>query len=536
MYICELPLYIIIRISLIIGCKCDQISKVKYMRVNNKKSTIIPIFVVLGFLISTLGIVVAEENDETKIIKRETGTTQLMGGGDYVFIKFNEDSVFGVIYGTEENPNSIVTIALHTRYLGGAEVYDENGASLGEPVPIKVLTILSHKLDDVFEFNDTNEDGICNYKRLGPGMKRKSSIVHEPIYKKVSLETTWKRSDITETTKKGGNERTWEFSLKAENLKYEAVGDSESIQDDVENEVLEKIEFTFHLEAKLVNINDAIVPMYDVRVKRGDNSYDIIDSNKIEDKTISGKKGKYKVKYGHEIDGWDFDQSNENPFLLIEQHAVVGNLISDKANKWLKKQFIEQINGEGNVIVEDEEGRKTFPGKDAMEENKFNDRIGDNAKPRKMKSKYIEFGGNWEKIGRFNWVSNVTVDGEEREMYAQFQGIVKLDFKNNDGNYFYGFAVLAGLSYPGGQNIYHDPEMSSEVLIESQSFNEKIASPSSTNRRPWLLGIVAFGLIGTAGLAYTKQKENKEKFYHDQYDMIKPKKEEKSWEEFYEKK
>lgn len=499
----------------------------------NKKLAILAIFVVLGFLISTLGNVGAEEKDETSKITKEKGTTQLMGGGDYVFIRFNKDAAFGVIYGTEENPNSIITVAIHPRYLGGADVYDENGASLGKKVPIKVITILAHKLDDVFEFNDTNNDGLCNYKRLGPGIKYKHFRWHEPIYKKVSLETAWKCSEVVEKTDTKQKERSWKFKLTAENLSYEAVGNSDSIKEDVENETLEKIEFTFHLKARLVEIDNATIPYYEVRVKKGDNSYEIIDSKKVDTRKINGKRGKYRIKYDHEINGWDFDPTNENPYLLIEHHAVVGNLIPKGTAKWIKEQLLEKINGEGNVVIEEDNGRKTFHGRDAIEERKYNERKYSATKPRKMKGRYIEFGGNWEKIGRLTWVSNVTVDGQDKEIYAQYQGLIKFKFKNEDGNYFRGFAVLAGVSYPGGQNIYHDPELSSDILIES-SFEQPLSLSSSRNLKP-LIGIAVIvglaGILGVAGI-YTIQRQKKD-IYHDSFDKAPLKEEEKSWEDFY---
>ena len=502
----------------------------------NKKSTIFAILVVLGFLIGTLGNVSAEERDETKIIKKDTGTTEMFGGGDFVFIRFNNDAAFGVIYGTEENPNSIITVALHTRYLGGADIYDENGASIGKKRPIKVITVLAQKLDDLFEFNDTNDDGLCNYKRVGQGIKYTHFPWHEPIYKKISLETSWERSRVLETTNENEEVRKWDFSLKAENLNYIAIGDSENINEDVREETLEKIEFTFHLKAKLVEIDNAIVPYYNVKVKKGDESYDIIDSERIKNKTVSGKRGKYNIKYDHEINGWDFDPSNKNPFLLLEHHAIVGNLIPEKLGKWMKHQLVEKLNGEGTVKIEEEDGNKEFRENEAMDEKKYNERKNGNLKPRKLKGKFIEIGGNWEKIGRFTWVSNVTVDGEDKEMYCQFQGHIKVNTKNADGNIFTGQAILAGFSYPGGNRIFHDPEMSSEILIESQDFETITPSPGNDrNFRP-ILAILVVGLVGAAGLAYTVQKQNKDKFYHDQYDRVQPKKEEKSWEDFYKRK
>jgi hypothetical protein len=82
--------------------------------------------------------------------------------------------------------------------------------------------------------------------------------------------------------------------------------------------------------------------------------------------------------------------------------------------------------------------------------------------------KYLDFGGNWTKIGRMKWVSDCTVDGKADQMHAQIQGARPFGMRGENGNALVGFAVLGGFSYPGGASIYHDPGSEGMVLIDMQ--------------------------------------------------------------------
>src|SRR5881409_3803053 len=61
---------------------------------------------------------------------QETGPTTALGGGNHVFVRFGTDAAFGVVYGTSANPNNIYIVAIKARYLGVAQVKDEQGRSL----------------------------------------------------------------------------------------------------------------------------------------------------------------------------------------------------------------------------------------------------------------------------------------------------------------------------------------------------------------------------------------------------------------------
>jgi len=443
---------------------------------------------------------------ENERLETGTGTTSDFGGGDYVYVKFKKDAFFGVVYGTETSQNSIVIVAGQVRYLGGAEVYDDNGAKIGHRVPIRVFTVFAQKLEDIFEFNDTDGDGICDYRRAGPGVWYNQYPLHEPIYKRVSLQTAWERSEITTTTDEVNMTKTWEFSLSAKNLPYIAVGDSDSIRRDVKENVLDEVKFTFHLEASVKEHSNISVPMYKVTVQKDGGEYTVMDSERIEDIMVSGKHLEYRIKYDHLIKGWDFDPTNANPMLLLEWHAIAANAIPEKVAKWIRMQFVERIQGDGKVTVDTEDGQEVVDDENTISMEP--------KRPKRFAHPRIELIDNWQKVGRLTWVTNVTVDGQEKSMYAQVQGGVPFQTTGERG-VLRGFAVLGGYSYPGGQSIYHDPEMSSDIAVElnlgGQTFKTGLGSG--------LLGVmlVGVGFIAAAGVAYSLKKR-KESSYEDLYE------------------
>ena len=92
-------------------------------------------------------------------------------------------------------------------------------------------------------------------------------------------------------------------------------------------------------------------------------------------------------------------------------------------------------------------------------------------RPRYVNKNQLRFDDNWQKIGRITWVSDVQVDGNEGRMYFQViggrSGIVS---RNNVT--FKGMFIAGGFCYPGGSEIYHDPQFESQAMtleVESAS-------------------------------------------------------------------
>lgn len=482
------------------------------------------------FLASILGMSGGTSADPEKIgenkkaeITVESGSTTAFGGGNYTYLKFGTDAYFGVLWGNDSNPNSITMLVIQSRYLGNADVYDTNGAKIANNFPIKVYTVYGMKLLDMFEFNDINGDGVCNGIHVGDGLSYKDYIVHEPIYKGVSFSTAWKQSNISETNT--NDSKVYSFSLTATNLSYKAIGISKRIQSDVTNKTLDKVQFTYHLTASLVNVDNVAVPHYKITVddngKHGLKNYEVVNSGRLADQNYSGERGSYTVKWDTLIHGWAFDSSNINKSLLLEWRALAAYYIPEKVSDWLNIQFMTKTGGEGLANYTDANGtiRKATSSDNPLQP------------PQKLKrDSFINFGGNWTEMGRVTWSSNCTVDNEPRTMYAQVQGGKAISITGEAGNILVGFAVLGGFSYPGGQTIIHDPGIDGAVLIDMQ--------PGPAH---FPLGIVLVsGLIVAAvvvvALAINMGGSKKKASDEYQYDNIDKVRNGENWQDYYNRK
>ena len=414
-------------------------------------------------------------------IEKISGYTNLFGGGEYVGIRFMrqvpgktayvQDAMFAVIWGTENQtePNSIVIYSEVTRYLGAAKVYDVNGGLVANRYPIVVKTIWVQKLEDIFEYYDADGDEVCDYSRDYTGLRYSDYLWHEPVYKKVSLHTAWTRSPINETLDPEGKHGSWTFSLTAENLPYIDIGLTNTTGDGV----LNQLTFTFHLEAQLVNIS-AAVPFFSVTVDAA-NGYKVVGSEKVEAKEFNGTRVDYGVKYDQEILGWDFDDKNPTPRLLLEWHAIVGNYIPAGTAQWMKEELLSRISGgTGKVVAETTEGNVTLDNENANYTRPTLHRI--------LKPARLHLLDDWQKIGCLTWITTVNVTENEGEepitlnMTAQVQGHKKISVPLPHGIYK-GFALLAGYSYPAGYRVYHDPKMTASSNI--MDISELTAEPTS---------------------------------------------------------
>ncbi len=507
-------------------------------------------------LISVSGAVAAEgaaEGSEPDVeyrpeeidMERMSGTTDEFGGGDYVAIRFSRDAAFGVVYGTEDNPNSIIIYSAQSRYLGVAETYDENGAKNGRNVPIRTRQLFVQKLEDMFEYNDTNGDGMCDYRRAGLSLRYGDYFLHEPVYKRVSLEAGWERSEI-DVDSEPGKYMDVQFTLTATNLSYEAVGNSTSIREDVANSGLEKVEFTFYLHAEVVELENISVPRYKVTVQRKDGGKDggfrheVTNSKRIKNMTLSGRVGDYDIKYDHLIQGWDFDPSNKNPSILLEFHFIAGRAVPPGVADWISHEWGED---QGRDV------RARLRYRDSSEDEVISEEDTDagiaDKEPRRLRFNRIDLADDWERVGRLRWVNNVDVDGKDTNMSCQVQGFLPVDRQGYEGGFFRGFAGLAGFSYPGGETIFHDPAYQSSVILEAEDGSDLEAEDGSDGfiggffDRP-VRGLLVLGIViavaVVVAVSYTRAKNKKRneisRSYRKPEDDLR---EEEDWEEFYRK-
>ena len=390
----------------------------------------------------------------TSKLTTDTGTTTDFGGGDYFYVRFGADAAFGIVWGTEEQPNNVYFVAIMARYLGMAQVYDREGNLVVGNHTIKIYTIYAVKLEDMLEFGDLNDNGVLQYHReYAMGNFTGNYIAQEPIYKKIDLKTAWAQSSVE--YQETNDSRTWSFGLTATNLNYTTLNNYSGPTGD---DKLNNLTLTFHLSANMVQVDDASIPQWRVTVQRGmaGNMLWFYDAERIGDYRISGKVITYHVKWDQAIDGWDLDAANAvNPSLLMEFGAIVGNYVPDGAATWMTMHMVRTMNEYGSMSCRDTSG-----------DSNLTEETGTYTTPRPLVAPRLTFGGEKTRIGALEWVSNVTVDGHEDLVHSQIMGGVPVWSIDARGNTFAGFAVLGGIAFPGGAMIVHDPTFSSEALVD----------------------------------------------------------------------
>lgn len=373
-------------------------------------------------------------------------TDRLLGGGDYVFVRFGADAAFGVLWGNASNPNHVYIVALKARYVGVAQVVNTEGREIVANIPVKYWTLYAVRLQNLIGFRDQNGNGIADYRRGYDGENFTWFQETDDVTKRVALNTTWTRGTIARTT--GTAERMWEFNLSARNLPYIGVNNTVTPQGDNQ---LNLVRFTFRLRASLEEVDNGTVPNWRITVDTTGARPVVVDAERLANLTYSGKVARYNLKWDQEIVGWDFEPG-ANRRILLEFAAIVGNLIP--LGQYADLAYLGRVREAG------EAGYRTAAGNETA-----NETSGDLSTPRRLASPYVEFDGNWTRIARFAWVSDSRVDNTTQPTFGQILAGRRI-FARGDQGLFAGFVLLGGISYAPGNEIVHDPDVTTDVIAE----------------------------------------------------------------------
>jgi hypothetical protein len=410
-----------------------------------------------------------------------SGSTSAFGGGDYRFIQFGSDAAFGIVWGNATHANNIYVAAIKTRYLGVGQVYfGANGTRLAANQPIKVYTIYAAQLQNLTEYRDNTGDGVANYTRTYNATTHTWSnyaFTGDVGYKFVNLSTNWIPSSVTNTT--GSTYRTWTFSLNATNLAYYNITNKRKLPGSVPI-----VNYTFHLNASLVQDTNVSVPQWNVTVTRI-LGHDIVSSVvKMQDLVLASVKTvHYALKWDQLISGWAYDNRNNNLALrrlLLEVGSIVVNYVpAGVVEGW--RLLVHQLGDDGRATYTTAAGNQTV-------DNTTPTYSG----PRVFKSPNLDFGGAWTRIARFLWSSNDTVDRATSAVLGQVEGAWAFLYLDTRG-VFYGFVMLVGLNYVGGVTIIHDPTVSADVMTDLQY--QSASTPPAGTTSPANFGTVLVGLV-----------------------------------------
>ena len=366
-------------------------------------------------------------------------STDRFGGGDFVGVKAG-DALFGVRYGTTARPNDVVIFAEYKRFLGGADIVDARGDHLATR-GIPVYTVLAQSLSRFIEFRQVNAtDGfdLTSFDHIFP-----VPLTRNVPMKGLPLNTSWTLSGPTNETVEGVTYVN--FTVSATNLTYVHVANNTSVGDGM----LNRVAFTFHLT---VDTKDKTlqVPWYRVTVDDADRSA-IRHVEFLGYRNVTGPAVSMGAKYDHDIEGWDFAYPQDK--LALETHLIVGNYIPERTAIFIHDAYDrEHATDDRNATV---------PTTTALNDTAP-------PPPQLYTRDRVYFDDDFTRIGRFEWETGVTVDGQAATMTFNIQGGGRETLIHN-GAYFLGFWLRAAFVYPAGQVIVHDPVLSTESLVDLPS-------------------------------------------------------------------
>ncbi len=425
-------------------------------------------------LVATLPLVAAGDEDGSVPAKihKATGTTDLMGGGDYVAIRFGNDAWFGVIYGTDKDPNSVIIYSRMARYLGMSNVKTGAGKQLASRTPIKAWTFLGMRMNSLVEYNDTDGDGICHLLRKGGNVDKASFTAVDQVFKAVNLNASWELSEVTKEKNNSAKWASYQFSLTARNLGYIDLTGGTAPPN--ASDVLDSVTFTFKLTAH-VNRTKVLVPIYNITVKAGAGgaagTWKADGTVTKTTKNVTGNVVRYGSKVDHDIRGWDFQENNANASLMLENLVLSATSVPSKPGKWYHMNTLRALKREGGIRFNGDKGNETLQ----------TEGLGtgyQQTKPRRVVHPRMDISDEWERSGRLTWIKDVEItDGNTtttEEMTYQVQGGKAFAFKDGE-RMAAGLLMAAGFNYPAGERIYHDPGVESQGFLGEEEEDEGIS-------------------------------------------------------------
>jgi hypothetical protein len=411
-------------------------------------------------------------------VAREDGTTTadafgpgVPAGWDYVkVVSPSGDSWVAVLWGkgqTVLTKGDIWIVGMWTRYLGAAKVYDQNGALLARSKPLAVKAYFMQRFSAIYEFNDTNGDGIANVVRSNSPIAPGQVIAHEPVYKGASLRAAWEKTGATSEVVDG--KKVWNLTLTATDLPYVVIGNSSEVNQSVGDWILNEVSFTFHLWGWRESTNVS-VPQFNITVDRSVTPANIT-TTPAGTKDFTANLTHVKAKEDHSITGWDFDPSNSNSGLVLETNLAYGYFLWSKAPAWMAALWIEKVlkgAGRASFTPEGAAAASTVDGGDASLPDADAGVSANDTVQKVGADRRIEFSGNWEREGLFLWSSDTQVWANETAAPStgtvnfQLQGARRFawDLGATGSIKFIGVYLMGGFSYTGGAfyKVQHDPE------------------------------------------------------------------------------
>ncbi len=401
-------------------------------------------------------------------VEVSTGTTDRLGGGEWVKIEVGK-TVFAVIYGTAQtNPNSPKILVEYERYLGAAEIYNSSDVLLGRH-PLPVRTFMAQSFEAMFEFADRDGDGLFHVPDSFVDLLLDDFDFPR---KALSLKQEWVLENLLEETNDARTMTTVTFDISAYNLTYNLVRPDDATDDGV----LNQITLSFEVNVDLVETT-LEVPVYKIVI---DETKHIVTSVIDRTENVTGVVVDGDFKYDHYIQGWDW--GGEDSRLALATNVLVGNFVPEPVARILHLTFGPHAREDGNRY----DGNRTVDG------------------PTLITADSMQFEDEWERIGRLRWVFDVEVDGELMRMSFQLHRVMPLGMRIAEGGAFFRGAIFGGaFIYPQGDVIFHDPSLNANVFVPSTSAGGPFAALA-----PYFiqLGVVTAAIVGLVAYQVLRRK------------------------------
>ena len=435
--------------------------------------------------------------------------------GDFFMINVTRRfSYFAVCWGSEENPGPVTIAALEVQYLGGITLEDFPVEGMSVPgVPLPIATVFATSLVHMIEFEDTGtpEDpantsgnGVFDFTRSGEGLSDFQIQSAEDVHAGVDLSNlVWEMTDdgIEEWSHVEGreNEMGWNFTIEATDVDYDG--------DDIwwllggNDDVVERIAYTFHLGVSIDEVTDEVIPWWTVTLdpvenKSWDNDeipYEVESIGEQQNLTWSGVRVATDFKYDQTIDGWDFHTPDS--LLMVESIIIRGSftfgIISD---------FMDEVSGQVGAFDES-------MAYDADEENEVVLGTGDVRGVNKVTGTNVEWRNNFRKVPDvLHWVDEAEIsdgDGNVSTANVTFQLHASEAFsENNDDVSVSVYIALGGTIYPAAEHIFHDPGYSASINIIQLG----MALLSGEIVGLQFVVVTLLGVLGLIGITLRKRK------------------------------
>ena len=239
--------------------------------------------------------------------------------------------------------------------------------------------------------------------------------------------------------------------------------------------------------------------------EEGEEEWKFTSSKRAGTKKYEGTQIMANFKYDHYVKGWDYKNLSVDTRLMLESFSFFGTFIPDIVDDWMEDELEGDIeNHAGTATYNTPMGEQEIDAPDAIP-----------AGAHLVTKERISFNDDWQRMGELTWVSNVTADGEDDEMYYQIHASQEFNqhrFKKRDKGTASGILLMGGYIYPASEELFHDPGFLTVVGIPDFESLVNIIDPGSAGCQ--LLAAIVITVVAI-GFGFYRRRSRARKLEQD---------------------